>query len=105
MTGTSVRCILGFDPAGKTVEVTKFPQALALFKASNVTIRDVGFRRYASNQYGGATSGALLLNAGKDVTLDGVVVTQSAGNGSVGLEHQEPDGAFRRGCRTTVSAG
>ncbi|MGO1488737.1 MAG: right-handed parallel beta-helix repeat-containing protein [Arachnia sp.] len=72
---------LGFDPAGKTVEISKHPQAMALFKPSNVTIRDIGFRRYASNQYGGATAAALLLNAGSNVTLDGVVVTQSAGNG------------------------
>ena len=72
---------LGFDPAGKTVEVTKYPQALALYKPSNVAIKGIGIRRYASNQYGNATGGALLLNNGSKVTLDHVVLTQNAGMG------------------------
>lgn len=74
---------LGFNPAGKTVEVTKHPQALALFKPTNVKIRGIGFRRYASNQYGNATTGALLLNSGTNVLLENVALTQNAGTGLI----------------------
>ena len=72
---------LGSNPAGKNVEVTRYPQALALFKASNVTIKGIGIRRYASNQYDNATGAALLLNAGAKVTLERVAITGNAGGG------------------------
>lgn len=72
---------LGFDPTGKTVEVTKHSQALALFKPVNVRIKGIGFRRYASNQYLNATNGALLLNQGSNVLLENVAMTQNAGSG------------------------
>lgn len=72
---------LGFNPAGKTVEVTKYPQALAMLKATNFSIKGIGIRRYATNQYGNATTGALLLNNGSNVTLENVAITQNAGTG------------------------
>ena len=72
---------IGFSPSKKTVEVTKYPQALALFKPTDVSIKGIGFRRYATNQFANATAAALLLNAGTNVTLENVVITQSAGSG------------------------
>ncbi len=74
---------LGFNPSGHTVEVTKFPQALALYNPTNVSIKGIGFRRYASNQYGNATTGALLLNQGSNVLLENVAITQNAGTGLI----------------------
>lgn len=75
------RLHIGFDPAGKAVEATKHAQALALFKPTDVTIRGIGFRRYATNQYGNATQGALLLNSGSNVILERVAITENAGGG------------------------
>jgi len=72
---------LGFKPSKKKVYVTRHAQALALFKPSGVTIKGIGFRRYASNQYDNATGAAVLLNGGSNVTLDRVVVTANAGAG------------------------
>jgi len=72
---------LGFNPAGKTVEVTKYAQALAMLKATNFAMKGIGIRHYASNQYGNATSGALLLNNGSGILLENVAITQNAGNG------------------------
>lgn len=72
---------LGFNPSGKTVEVSKYPQALALFSPTNVTVRGIGFRHYASNQYLNATSSAVLVNSGSNVTFERVVMTENAGSG------------------------
>ena len=70
-----------FDPAGDTVEVTKFAQAMALYKPTNFAIKGIGFRRYASNQVHNATAAALLLNLGSNVLLENTAFTQNAGTG------------------------
>ncbi|MFT3888297.1 MAG: right-handed parallel beta-helix repeat-containing protein [Arachnia sp.] len=72
---------IGFNPSGSTVELTKRAQALAVFKPVDLTIRGLGFRRYASNEYTNATGGAVLINAGSGVTLERVAATQNAGGG------------------------
>lgn len=77
---------IGFDPAGKTVEVTKHAQALALYAPTNVKILGIGIRRYASNQYSNATSGALLVNLGTNVLLERVSVVNNAGGGVTAWE-------------------
>ncbi|WP_232548842.1 DUF1565 domain-containing protein [Propioniciclava soli] len=75
------RVHIGFDPAGRTVEITRQAQALALFEPTNVAIKGIGVRRYASNQYANATQGALLLNGGRGVLLENVSVLNNAGVG------------------------
>lgn len=75
------RMHIGFNPAGRTVEVTRHAQAFALFDPTNVSIKGIGIRRYASNQYANATQGALLVNAGTNVLLENVAIQGNAGVG------------------------
>lgn len=70
-----------FNPSGSTVEATRFAQALALYQPSNLSIKGIGFRRYASNQYTNATGGAVLLNGGSTVLVERSVFTENAGAG------------------------
>lgn len=72
---------IGFNPAGRTVEITKQAQALAFYQPTNLNLRNIGIRRFASNSRGNATGAALLLNGGTNVNLDGVVVRNNAGAG------------------------
>lgn len=72
---------IGFNPSGQNVELTKFAQAAAFFSPVGLKIHGIGFRRYASNQFDNATAGALLINSGSGVVLDGTVFTENAGSG------------------------
>lgn len=74
---------LGFNPAGSTIEITRRAQALAILHPSGLTVRGIGFRRFASNQYTNATQGAVLVNGGSRVLFERTALTQNAGAGLV----------------------
>lgn len=75
------RLHIRFKPKGNSVSVTKYAQAMALFQPENLTIKGIGFRRYASNQYANATAGAVLINGGRNVVIERSVFTENAGIG------------------------
>jgi hypothetical protein len=75
-----------FNPAGSTVELSRFAQAMALYRPTDFAIKGIGFRRYATNQVHNATAGAVLLNLGSDVLLENTVFTENAGGGLQGWQ-------------------
>ena len=72
---------VGANPTTSRIEITKYAQAMAFYNPQNLTIRGIGFRHYASNQYDNATGAALLINQGDGVLLDKVVIRENAGAG------------------------
>lgn len=75
------RIHLGFDPSGLTIEAAKRAQALAIHDTTNLSIKGIGFRRYGSNEYTNATSGAVALNATRGLLIERSVITENAGGG------------------------
>ena len=75
------RLHVGFDPTGKTVEASKRAQAMALYKTSGLSIKGIGFRRYGSNQFTNATSGAVALNAVTGALIERSSFVENAGGG------------------------
>lgn len=75
------RIYVGQDPANKTVEVTKRPQALELGAQKTFTLKGVGFRKFASNEHESVTtSGTVFIGAYK-ATVENVVFTRNAARG------------------------
>ena len=72
---------IGFDPAGDKVELAKRAQAFAFFRPVNLSLKGIGFRRYATNQMGNATAGAVLFNGGSGVLVERSVFTEMAAGG------------------------
>jgi len=83
---------LGTNPAGHTVELSARPNALVLqgSPTGGNVIRGIGFKRYASNEYGAnATQAAVLANS-PNLTFENNVFTLNAGGG---LGVADPRGA------------
>ncbi|NNM46671.1 NosD domain-containing protein [Knoellia koreensis] len=80
------RLVVGADPAGQTMQAAKRAQALAIYNTTGLTIKNIGFRRYGSNEFTNATSGAVALNKVTGAVLDGVAFTQNAGGGLLGWQ-------------------
>ena len=74
------RVTIGNNPAGQTVELAARPVALVLGGGKNYTVRGIGFRRFASNEYSSLTRGALYVGANR-VIVEKTVFTQNAGHG------------------------
>jgi len=74
------RITIGTNPASRTVELSARPVALVLGGGRNYTVRGIGFRRYASNEYSNLTSSALYIGANSS-TVENTVFTQNAGKG------------------------
>ncbi|CAL8968595.1 hypothetical protein PROP_00329 [Propionicimonas sp. T2.31MG-18] len=72
---------IGFDPAGNSVELTKYAQGMALYKPTNFALKGIGFRRYASNQIRNATASAVLVNGGSNVLFENSAFVENAGAG------------------------
>ena len=91
------RVVLGTDPRGRLVEMAARPMALRLEGGEGESsIRGVGFRRYATNEYNGnETHGAVLVND-SDTLFENNAFTQMAG---AGLSLANPRGAVVRGNR------
>jgi parallel beta-helix repeat protein len=89
------KIIIGFDPAGKTVEVTKRPTAMfAEGFAGPVTIRGLGFAHYATDNFPEAAGfGAVIINV-PGATLENNVFTEMAGGA---LHMADPMNAVIRG--------
>lgn len=80
------RLYVGNNPADHLLELSARPVALVLGNNQNFTIRGVGFRRYASNQYSNLTGSTVYLGADK-ATVENVVISYNAG---VGLAWANP---------------
>lgn len=81
----SRKVVIGTNPAGNTVEVTKRPSALMLEGGSggNV-IRGIGFRKFATNEQfeGSYTGGAIMVNV-PNTRIENVVFDRNAGGALV----------------------
>ncbi len=67
--------------APTSTEVTKYPNALVVENSKGVTIRGIGFERYASNEKneGSLTHGAVAVEGGSNVTFQNDVFAWNAG--------------------------
>ncbi|HEX6682701.1 MAG TPA: right-handed parallel beta-helix repeat-containing protein [Candidatus Limnocylindrales bacterium] len=75
------RIHIGVDPAGKLVELAVRPVALVLGSAGN-TVRGLGFRRFASNEFdGNLTRSAVYMGGGAANRVENVVFTENAAGG------------------------
>lgn len=72
---------IGFDPSGSKVELAKRAQAFAFLRPVKLSLKGIGFRRYATNQMGNATAGAVLFNGGSGVLVERSVFTEMAAGG------------------------
>lgn len=68
---------IGLDPAGRTIEISRRPSALVLAGEGRHVVRGLGFRRFASNQYGNVT-GAAIYSAGAGLLVENAVFTDNA---------------------------
>ncbi|MBA8792667.1 hypothetical protein FHX74_000261 [Friedmanniella endophytica] len=77
------RLYLGVDPAGHRVELARRPTGLAVFGGGtrSFTVRGIGFRHYATNEYTNQTSGALVLNRTLGGRIERVAATANSGGG------------------------
>lgn len=76
------RIYISTNPSGHTVELAARPDALILGSASNgYTVRGIGFKRYASNEYNNVTDSALYIGGNNPATVENDVFTQNAGDG------------------------
>lgn len=74
------KVVLGFNPSGKTLEVSKRPVAMILGGKHNYTVRGLGFRRFATNEYHNMTAAALYV--GRSVSrVENTVFTNNAAGG------------------------
>lgn len=84
---------IGADPQGHTIEVSRRPNALLLAGPGRSSIRGIGFRRFASNQYSSPTRAAVV-SAAHTLTVENTVFIQNAAQG---LSVSKPwDGAVVR---------
>lgn len=79
---TNQRLYIGFDPTSHTVELAQRPNALVFQAgAGGNVVRGLGFKRYATSEYGGNTGGGAIAVVAPNVTLENDVFKQAAGNG------------------------
>lgn len=71
---------LGTNPAGLTVEVAVRPMAIYAV-ANHVTVRGIGFRHFASNQYTSNATQAALFIDGADSIVENCAFYQNGGGG------------------------
>ena len=79
------RIFLNASPEGKQVEITRRPVALVLTHAT-YRVLGLGFRKYASNEYGNTTASALRI-AGARSLVENSVFTENA---ALGLTYSNP---------------
>ena len=77
---------LAVDPVQHQIELTRRPVALVLGNRQNYRVLGIGFRRYASNEYGRLTSGALRILASTSLVENSVFTANAAG----GLAYSNP---------------
>jgi len=76
------RIYISTNPSGHTVELAVRPTALVLGgTAGGYTIRGVGFRHYATNEYTSITSGAVYIGGSGGNTIENDTFSYNAGNG------------------------
>jgi hypothetical protein len=77
---------LAVDPVQHQVELSRRPVALVLGNRQNYRVLGLGFRKYASNEYGRLTSGALRILASSSLVENSVFARNAAG----GLAYSNP---------------
>ncbi|HEY8524547.1 MAG TPA: right-handed parallel beta-helix repeat-containing protein [Acidimicrobiales bacterium] len=87
------RLHVGVDPAGHTIEVTARPTALVLGGAGN-TVRGIGFRRYATNEYHNLTGVALYMGGSRANRVERSVFVDNAG-GALYVSNPRPGSYVR----------
>jgi parallel beta-helix repeat protein len=94
---TNRRIYIATDPNGKTVELAARPVALVL-GGSNLkgnTVRGIGFRRFATNEYNNVTGAALYLGGAGPNRVEHTVFTENAAGG---LFYSNPrEGSYLKG--------
>lgn len=76
------RIYISTNPSGHTVELASRPDALVLGNSSDpYTVRGVGFKRFASNEFSNTTDAAVYVGGSNPVTIENDVFTQNAGIG------------------------
>ncbi|WP_407941459.1 right-handed parallel beta-helix repeat-containing protein [Microlunatus kandeliicorticis] len=76
---TNRKVVLGFNPAGHQIEVTKRPIAMILANKTSYTIRGIGFRKYATNEYNNLTQAAVYVGSSMAVFENDVFSQNAAG--------------------------
>lgn len=76
------RMYISTNPSGHTVELAARPNGLVLGNSTvGYTVRGIGFKRYASNEYSNVTDAALYVGGNNPVTIENDTFTQNAGIG------------------------
>ncbi|RKH46060.1 DNRLRE domain-containing protein [Corallococcus sicarius] len=76
------RIYIATNPTGHTVEVAARPVALVL-GVTGYTLKGLGFRRYATNEYSGTTSAAVYIGATNSLVENCVFTQMAAGSLSI----------------------
>jgi parallel beta-helix repeat protein len=87
------RVYIGAEPGGRTVELAARPTALVLGGPGN-TVRGIGFRRYASNQYHNLTGAALYMGGSGPNQVEKAVFVDNAG-GALSVSNPRPGSHVR----------
>lgn len=90
---TNRRLYIATDPAGKTIELAARPMAFVLGGAGN-TVRGLGFRRYATNEFHSLTGAAVYLGGSGPNKVENSVFTQMAGGG-LSLSNPRPGSSVK----------
>lgn len=88
---------LGTNPSGKTTEIAVRPTAMVL-GGSNISarsIRGIGFKRFASNEYSNLTNAAVYIGGKSVVVLESTVFRENSGKG-LSFSNPQP-GSYVRG--------
>ena len=88
---------LGTNPSGKTAEIAVRPTAMVL-GGSNIgarSIRGIGFKRFASNEYSNLTNSAVYVGGKSIVTFESTVFRENSGKG-LSFSNPQP-GSYVRG--------
>lgn len=86
---TNKRIYISTNPSGNTVELATRPVAL-VFGGSGLTVRGIGFKRYATNEYNNTTNAALYVGGSGQDVIENDVFTQMAGEGLALSNPQSP---------------
>jgi hypothetical protein len=88
------RMYIGVEPTGRMIEVARRPVAMILRGDQAYVVRGVGFRKYATNELGNLTSGALRI-AGSRSTVAHAVFERNAAQG-LSYSNPAPGSVVRR---------
>jgi hypothetical protein len=71
------RLVLGFNPAGRKIEATKYASALIL-GGDGSSVKGIGFRRGATNEWEGNLTNAFVYGGADNLTFENIAMVQMA---------------------------